>query len=99
MGYAERGNKNNLTEIGGYRIKNPKLVVKLGFVLDTYKLEHLSELWKTCVEKLKGKGKHAEIVEANLFHQQEIPGPTEETTVSVRYYTPPSNRELLEKGN
>lgn len=78
--------KNTLNEIGGWKIKDPSKVLKLGFVLDAYKLPQLEKLWCQALAKIK----HKDACPEDMFHQYE----KEEGNLvySFRFYTPASNR-------
>lgn len=84
--------KNTLWEIGGWRMTNPHIVVKLGFALDTYKLPKLKELWK--VNEAEAKKRLGKFDAKDLFHEETMT--VGELTYSFRWYTPASNRTKIE---
>lgn len=80
--------KNQKWEIGGWRMANPETVIKLGFVLDSYKKPQLEQLWKVAEGEAKER---MPLFEAgDFFFQEEIP--KGDLLYSFRYYTPANNR-------
>lgn len=75
--------------VGPWRILNPHLTVKLGFVFDSYKLPQLSKLWTAAEDEAKMRLGKFEA--SDLFHQQERQVETA-VTLSTRWYTPAYNR-------
>lgn len=87
--------KNKRLEFGNIKVKVPELVIKLGFVLDTYKEPHLKNLWKDAEKKsLK---QMPTFKKDELFYEEISRDPIKKLTYSFRYYTPESNR--IETGN
>lgn len=83
--------KNTLWEIGGWRMTEPELVVKLGFILDNYKISWLPRLWREA--EAEAITRLPLFVKEDLFFQEEIA--KGELVYSFRYYTPLSNRRLI----
>ena len=86
--------KNDLKQIGSWKIHKPELVVKGGLVFDAYKLPHLNELWKESERQLKKA--MPTLNTDDFFHQEELTKPGEKVWYSFRYYTPANNRELIQ---
>ncbi len=86
--------KNTLTEIGGWKIKNPELVIKIGLIADDYKEKKIPQLWADhehrVLEKMPTFKK-----EHFFFQEEKRDG---KLIYSLRYYTPPENRERIEAG-
>lgn len=79
--------QNEKWQIGDYRIVNTELVVKLGFILERYKISWLPRLWNEA--EAEALTRMPLFVKENLFHQEEID--KGEMVYSFRYYTPASN--------
>ena len=81
--------KNKDLRIGDWDIVNPSLVVKLGLVLDEYKLHALELMWGISEEEAKKKMPLLNV--AARFHQYEMK--ENDLIYSFRFYTPESNRK------
>ena len=83
--------KNTDTKIGDWEILNPSLVVKLGLVLDDYKLHALELMWGIAEEEAKTKMPLLDVT--TKFHQHEMRENDNSALIySFRFYTPESNR-------
>ena len=94
MGWAERANRAKPKTVGSWKIKDPTKLIKLGLVIDAYKLPHLQELWdeseKKAVEKMPTLDLNTRFYQENM---QPDPG---KLIYSFRWYTPADNREPME---
>lgn len=96
MGWGERSNTKTVV-VGSWKIKDKKKMVKMGFVLDSYKLPNLSKLWEEAERKAL-----TQMPTLNLEHrffQEDKTSEDGKIIYSFRYYTPPENRELNEGVN
>lgn len=84
--------KNQKWEIGPWKLKNPELVVKLGFIIDDYKREWLPRLWREAEREALERMPMFEARE--LFHEEVLT--KNDMIYSFRYYTPESNRSKME---
>lgn len=66
---------------------NPDLVIKLGVVLDAYKLPYVNDIWEEAEAEVATKMEGFKPEEA--FHQEEIKDGA--LWFSFRYYTPKTN--------
>lgn len=89
--------KNKEFEIGLFRVKEPKLVLKLALVIDSYKINYLPKLWQQAEEQALTKVPTFKASE--FFHQKDEHDKKTSMIFSFRYYTPESNREPLRGNN
>lgn len=84
---------NKRIVFGDVKVINPILVIKLGFVLDTYKEPHLLKLWEDAEKKALKQ--MPTFKSAEYFYEEIMRDPDKKITYSFRYYTPESNREIV----
>lgn len=92
--HEEARMKKKKDQIGGYHIKVPELVTKLGLVMDAHKFAYREELW------LKSETQAADVLlnfnPKDRFFEETI---REGGLVyQFRYYTPATNREQYVAG-
>ena len=80
-------NKRKVFE--GIEVINPVLVIKIGFVYDSYKHDRLDELWESGeIEAIK---QMPTLKPNELFFQEEMKSDDQNRWYSFRFYTPKSN--------
>lgn len=78
-------NKNTRIDFNGLIVKNPELVIKIGLVFDIYKDKH--ECWRIAEAEPKFKAMNLGV----MICEENSSGPTKDTTMSCRFYTPKEN--------
>lgn len=90
----------NRTQYGSVTVLNPGKVVKIGLVVDNWKLQDpalISALWAESEKVAKEALRHLGFDPADIFASESSPFEAQPMTSIFRYYTPVANRKRPQK--